>query len=73
MISRRTVTVYSPKGQPSEFGNVGRCQLIQEYILKKTGKLRTRKQVASRLQRLRQTHKDDPRSKLGYRRRLVGR
>jgi hypothetical protein len=63
IISRRGVTVYSDSGSPIELGhNIGRCQLIQEYIQKKTGKNRTRKQVASRLQRLRQTYKDDARS-----------
>ncbi|KAI0035958.1 TEA/ATTS domain family-domain-containing protein [Vararia minispora EC-137] len=61
VISRRGVTVYSDSGHPIELGhNIGRCQLIQEYIQKKTGKTRSRKQVASRLQRLRQTYKDDP-------------
>ena len=64
MPTRRPVTVYSDLGLPTELGNVGRCQLIQEYILKKTGKLRSRKQVASRLQRLRQTYKNDARSEL---------
>ncbi|KAI0303472.1 TEA/ATTS domain family-domain-containing protein [Multifurca ochricompacta] len=40
--------------------SLGRCQLIQQYLMQKTGKNRTRKQISSRIQRLRRTHQDDP-------------
>ncbi|KAF8267848.1 TEA/ATTS domain family-domain-containing protein [Lactarius quietus] len=40
--------------------SLGRCQLIQQYLMQKTGKNRTRKQISSRIQRLRRTHRDDP-------------
>jgi len=40
----------------------GRCQLVQSYILEKTGKNRSRKQVSSHLQRLKKIHKDNPAS-----------
>ena len=42
--------------------SLGRCQLIQRYLMEKTGKNRTRKQISSRIQRLRRTHQDDPSS-----------
>ena len=44
--------------------SLGRCQLIQQYLIQKTGKNRTRKQISSRIQRLRRTHQDDPMSTL---------
>ena len=44
--------------------SLGRCQLIQQYLMQKTGKNRTRKQISSRIQRLRRTHQDDPSSTL---------
>ncbi|KAG2077821.1 hypothetical protein BDR04DRAFT_426691 [Suillus decipiens] len=42
----------------------GRCQLIQSYILEKTGKNRTRKQVSSHLQRLKKKYLNDTTSLL---------
>jgi len=56
-----------PQTEDSDTSNrpasLGRCQLIQQFLKQRTGKTRSRKQIASRLQRLRQSHKDDPRSK----------
>lgn len=49
-----------PDGNRSK--SFGRCQLIQSYILEKTGKNRSRKQVSSHLQRLKKIHKDNPAS-----------
>ncbi|KAA1471329.1 hypothetical protein DENSPDRAFT_837306, partial [Dentipellis sp. KUC8613] len=52
---------YGPGGSATErTPSLGRCQLIQHYMKEKTGKVRTRKQIASRLQRLRRIHKNDP-------------
>ena len=42
--------------------SLGRCQLIQQYLMQRTGKIRTRKQISSRVQRLRRMHLDDPES-----------
>jgi hypothetical protein len=44
--------------------SLGRCQLIQQYLMQRTGKNRTRKQISSRIQRLRRVHQDDPKSTL---------
>ena len=44
--------------------SLGRCQLIQQYLIQRTGKNRTRKQISSRIQRLRRMHHDDPASML---------
>ncbi|KAH7889754.1 TEA/ATTS domain family-domain-containing protein [Phlebopus sp. FC_14] len=46
--------------QSARVKSFGRCQLIQSYILDKTGKNRSRKQVSSHLQRLKKLHKDNP-------------
>ncbi|KAH9056654.1 TEA/ATTS domain family-domain-containing protein, partial [Lactarius vividus] len=63
------LNIYPPMGRqrirPMHAGgasntSLGRCQLIQQYLLQKTGKNRTRKQISSRIQRLRRTHQDDP-------------
>ncbi|KAG2116514.1 uncharacterized protein F5147DRAFT_673200 [Suillus discolor] len=50
--------------ESSHVKSFGRCQLIQSYILEKTGKNRTRKQVSSHLQRLKKKYKNDPTSLL---------
>ncbi|KAH9038994.1 TEA/ATTS domain family-domain-containing protein [Lactarius pseudohatsudake] len=63
------LNIYPPMGRqrirPMNAGgssntSLGRCQLIQQYLMQKTGKNRTRKQISSRIQRLRRTHQDDP-------------
>ncbi|KAI0262952.1 TEA/ATTS domain family-domain-containing protein [Gloeopeniophorella convolvens] len=63
------LNIYPPMGRqrirPTHEGgeshtSLGRCQLIQQYLKQKTGKNRTRKQISSRIQRLRRTHQDDP-------------
>ncbi|KAH7916006.1 TEA/ATTS domain family-domain-containing protein [Hygrophoropsis aurantiaca] len=46
----------------SDVKSFGRCQLIQSYILEKTGQVRTRKQVSSHLQRFKKIHKHNPSS-----------
>ncbi|KAI0050063.1 hypothetical protein FA95DRAFT_1594196 [Auriscalpium vulgare] len=38
---------------------LGRCQLIQQYLKQKTGKMRSRKQISSRLQRLRRIYQGE--------------
>ncbi|KAI9456259.1 TEA/ATTS domain family-domain-containing protein [Lactarius psammicola] len=67
------LNIYPPMGRqrirPMHAGgeshtSLGRCQLIQQYLMQKTGKNRTRKQISSRIQRLRRTHQDDPSSML---------
>ena len=67
------LTIYPPMGRqrirPVHDGgashtSLGRCQLIQQYLMQKTGKNRTRKQISSRIQRLRHMHQDDPASTL---------
>ncbi|KAF9227988.1 TEA-domain-containing protein [Gyrodon lividus] len=49
-----------PFPEPARVKSFGRCQLIQSYILDKTGKNRSRKQVSSHLQRLKKLHRDNP-------------
>jgi TEA/ATTS domain len=70
---RVALNVYPPMGRqrirPVHDGgeshtSLGRCQLIQQYLMEKTGKNRTRKQISSRIQRLRRSHQDDPMSTL---------
>lgn len=67
------LNIYPPMGRqrirPMHDGgeghtSLGRCQLIQQYLMQKTGKNRTRKQISSRIQRLRRIHQDDPASTL---------
>ncbi|KAI9510404.1 TEA/ATTS domain family-domain-containing protein [Russula earlei] len=63
------LSIYPPMGRqrirPMHNGDegrtsLGRCQLIQQYLMQRTGKNRTRKQISSRIQRLRRMHQDDP-------------
>lgn len=71
IITPSALNIYPPMGRqrirPMHDGSegrtsLGRCQLIQQYLIQRTGKNRTRKQISSRIQRLRRMHHDDPAS-----------
>lgn len=63
-MGRQRIRSVHDDGEGRDGPSLGRCQLIQQYLLQRTGKNRTRKQISSRIQRLRRMYQDDPESTL---------